>query len=127
MNEWGLIAPPLGDAVLDFDTPVTVYRFSAPARDGGIVSSEPEIDSFEAHGSFQPMSQKEAQYLPEGIRVSGASKFYTDCALRTASASDCNLADKVVDAAGVEWEVVAVEDWSPIGGYYKATLTRSSR
>jgi hypothetical protein len=115
------------DPILGFNTPVEVRRFSAPRRDGGLAVSEPEIERFPADGSLQPMNAREAQNLSEGIRTRGAKKFYTECPLRTASASDCNLADQICDSDGVFWEVQSVDPWQDLGNYFKVIVARVTR
>lgn len=70
-----------------------------------------------------PVSGRERVVLPEGIRNRETVAVYTTEALRTDDAPDGAGADILV-YGGREFTVVTVEDWSALGGFWKALAVK---
>jgi len=92
-----------------FRKPLTVKRTTAGAYvggfwvEGGLVTPAPVI-----RASVQPASQDDMQLLPEGRRISGAYRLYTDDDLMVANGTQ--NAD-VIEIAGADYEVMADASW----------------
>lgn len=92
-----------------FRKPLTVKRTTAGAYiggfwvEGGAVTPAPVI-----RASVQPASQDDMMLLPEGRRVSGAYRLYTDDVLLLASGTQ--NADIVI-IAGADYEAMADASW----------------
>ena len=71
--------------------------------EGGLVDPAPTILA-----SVQPASQDDMALLPEGRRVSGAYRLFTDSALLLANGSQ--NADRI-EIKGADYEVMAESDW----------------
>ena len=65
-------------------------------------------------GSLQPLSGRELERLPEGLRTRATSQLFTDpdVQLLTVELSTAKQADVVVTPTGRRFEIVAVEDWT---------------
>ena len=86
------------------------------------IAQSPSTTSFSTIMSFQPMSQKDLQLLPEGMRNSGAIKGYTATELFTVQTSTCKVPDKIV-FENVSYQVQTVDNWS-IANYFKIIAVR---
>lgn len=62
--------------------------------------------------SIQPLSAKEFDNMPEGLRDEAQAKVYTRFPLEPA--------DRII--AGERYKVLSVDDWQPLGGYSRAIL-----
>lgn len=93
-----------------FRKPVTVKRTQTGSyidgfwQEGGVVSPDPVILA-----SVQPASQDDMQLLPEGRRVTGAYRVYTNDMLNLAIGTQ--NADRVV-INGADYEVMAEAGWA---------------
>jgi hypothetical protein len=75
--------------------------------------------TFSILASVQPMSGRELQRLPEGMRVAERRVLFTATTLQVVGAPD------VVRVDGEDWEVESVENWGPaIGSFCKATIAK---
>lgn len=63
--------------------------------------------------SIQPLSAKEYQNLPEGIRNEASAKCITQFALQPG--------DRVIDG-GDRYKVLSCDNWQKLGGYTRAVL-----
>lgn len=103
----------------------TFKRYGAMTRDpdtGRTAGGAPVSTEFT--GSFQPLSGREREALPEGVRSSESLKVYTNEPLRTADQHDGVLAD-VVTYNGRDYRVVAVDRWPVMLDHFKVTLQRT--
>ncbi len=73
--------------------------------------------------SVQPLGPREIQLLPEGVRTRFPVKLFATSELRAAGDVTGAAGDKFT-FAGRTFEVIAVEDWSTHGGYWKAIAAR---
>jgi hypothetical protein len=120
-NEW------IGDAVLACG-PVTVDRVQhlpAPVIKGK-ASGPLETSTTQVKGSLQPMTGRELQLLPEGLRNRGVWKFYSQTSFQTADVAECGVPDRLV-FDGVTYEVHQVDPWDHVADYFKIILTRVDR
>ena len=105
------------------DSPIVVTRFQeAEIVDGYVQDTETE-KTFEIEGSFQPISQRDLQNLPEGMRNSGTVKLYTECELFTSDASKCGIPDRFCHE-DVLYQVESVNSWHDVGNYFKVVAVR---
>lgn len=93
-----------------FRKSVTVRR-TAPGsyvdgfwQEGGLVTPAPVINA-----SVQPATQDDMQLLPEGRRITGAYRLYTNDTLNLAIGAQ--NADRV-SINGADYQVMAEADWS---------------
>lgn len=120
-NEW------IGDAILACD-PIEAERIRhlpAPVVKGKVRGRLP-TQSDTVTGSFQPITGRELELLPEGMKNRGAWKFYTQADFQTVNVSECGIPDRLV-FDGVTYETQRVDDWAHAAGYSKVTLTRVDR
>lgn len=106
----------LADAIAEMQTGAyRVRRPSAPTvAKGRATPGAPTI--LEIAGSLQPMSGREMQRLPEGMRERELLQFFTPTEMRSGD---------VLEYGGYDWEVDRVFDFSQLGGYYRAVMTRA--
>lgn len=123
-QEFGVLGG-VGDAVLDCAVPVTVIRSLPSASIKGRVQA-PVEKRFAADLSVQPLSSRELQLLPEGMRTQERVKAYGVVELKTAKTSECKIPDRFV-YKGAEWQIDKVGDWSDVGCYYRYEAVRLSR
>jgi hypothetical protein len=116
----------LAGAVSEFAIWMDVFRFAAPTIVAGRVQESPKEKRIRVHGSLQPLTGKELQLLPEGMRNQGVMVLFTKTKLLTVSTSECKLPDEVRHG-GVCYEVTQVDDWGALGNYYRVLLTRRNR
>lgn len=91
-----------------FRKPVTVNRPGAGSYvDGFWQQGAPSQLTIQA--SVQPASQDDMELLPEGRRITGGYRLYTNDTLNLASGTQ--NADRVV-INGADYEVMAEADWS---------------
>lgn len=69
----------------------------------------------------QPLTPRELERLPEGLRSRELRHVWTAAALKVADG--VNVPD-LVAIDGASWEVQAVEDWVAFGGLCKAVVAR---
>lgn len=74
--------------------------------------------TFSVTASVQPMSGRELQRLPEGLRVAERRNFFTTTALQVTAAPD------VVSIDGEDWEVESVQAWGTLGAYFLAVVAK---
>jgi len=74
--------------------------------------------------SVQPMSGQELLRLPEGMRTRETLVAFSPVPLYPVT--DTVVPD-VVTVKGKKYEVTTVDDWSSLGGYWRATLVRAER
>ena len=75
-----------------------------------------------ACGSVQPLSDRDIERLPEGIRSSSQFQVYTDFEMRVEK-TDTYGPDEV-EYRGLRYGVQGVEDWQHLGGYSRYVLTK---
>lgn len=112
-------------AIDAFATPLVVTRTTESTTfvDGIAVPTTEEQVFDVVPVSVQPMTAHERQLLPELIRDREVLKAYTRCELRTVDVANKVKADRITYREQ-EWVVNAVQDWSELGGFWKAILVR---
>lgn len=124
-QEFGLLDCCVADAVMDNAFPVTVIRSFPSAQVKGRVSL-PIERKFTTQLSVQPMSNKELQMLPEGMRNQNRVKAYGVEELKTVETSECRIPDRFV-YKGITYQIDKVGDWSDLGGYYYYEAVRANK
>lgn len=76
------------------------------------------IDLIPITGSVQPLDDKDVQRLTDGQRTRAKWKLYTVTPLIVSEKPDTLVYDSV------EYEVSAVADWKPQGGYFRYVLLK---
>lgn len=77
--------------------------------------------TFSIVGSVSPAPGKTLELLPEGYRGRAGVVVFTATKLQTAEGGqDPDL----VSIGGQSYQVAALEDWSELGGYYRAVCVR---
>ena len=113
----------LNDCILSVGDDAEVIRHLPAPVVKGRVQGRPEEKRFPITISLQPMTQKQLNFLPEGMRNSGAMRGFTSFNLLTTDTSDCSVPDRIIKA-GVTYQVQRVDDWSNEAGYYEILATR---
>lgn len=72
--------------------------------------------------SVQPTTGRDLKRLPEGMRTREVLTVFTPTLLRTLSAT---TQPDSIQISGEAWQVQNVEDWSTLGGYYKALVIKA--
>lgn len=106
-----------------FGAPIKVSRALPSPVEKGRRTGRPEDFKFEVQASVQPLSDKELQQLPEGMRNQGTVWVFSDCELLTVSTSECRVPDRF-ECNGVTYQIQSVEDWSQTTGHYRCRATR---
>ena len=109
----------LSDVIEDEAVSLTITRSSAPAMSNGragVVTTS----SFTITACVQPAPTRELLLFPEGIRNRGMVKLFSAIELK-----DLPLPDQF-DYLGAVWDVVKVDDWMDVGGYYRCFAARVS-
>lgn len=105
----------LSDAIAEMET--GSYRIRRPAGQtttkGRVTQNPPTIH--QAPGSLQPLTGRELQRLPEGMRDREVRAFFTAFQIKSKD---------VLEADGFDWEVDSVSDWSVLGNFYRALMTK---
>lgn len=86
----------------------------------------PEPD-FTLTGVFQPADDKALQFLAEGDRSKGAKVLHTNCKLDITDRSEQTGVEQdqiYIRDGGEVWRVVAPQDWSPYGSFYRYICVR---
>lgn len=98
----------------------TVGRYgSGSYADGVFVPGSPTTLSIGA--SVQEARGRELERLPEGLNGKRLLVVYTKTALRTRQSG---AQPDVIAIGGENYQVELVEDWSALGGYYKAVVAK---
>lgn len=92
-----------------FRKPMTGTRYADGEWVGGFWQ-EGEEEPLEFTASVQPASQLDMQLLPEGRRLTGSYRLYTDATLRAAREGTSQQADRVT-INGEAYEVMAEMPW----------------
>ena len=109
----------IGRIIEHFNTPITVRRATDATEFTNGLADVVEVDTFSLSGiNVQPLTGRERELLPEGIRDKGLIKLYTQCPLLSVDVEGKVKADRL-DYRDQEYVVQTVEDWCPNGGYYK--------
>lgn len=99
----------LSGVLSSFDTETrTVTRPSNSYDANGVFSAT--TSTFSATLLEQPLTGKELQRLPEGLRGEEVRAFWATAELRVKDS---------IDISGTGWQVERVEDWSTHGGYWR--------
>lgn len=102
-------------------TTITVSRRGAPYVNDGVVQPGPNT-SLTMIAVVTPVTGRELERLPEGLRTRQPRRFFTVDALRTADDRSRFAAD-VVTIGDQEYQIERVSDWSD-HGYYESIGVR---
>ena len=110
-------------------SPFNAFRKSLKVRrigDVEYINGKPTEDASETlciKGSVQPANTDDMQSLPEGRRLLGVLKIYTDTKLRAAREGSYN--SDIIEIDGDDYEVAAVMPWqNGIINHYKILASR---
>lgn len=117
---------PFDDCIADAGVDVTVTRYEAPTVDKGRVVAPAAESTFCIRASIQPVTPKDLQLLPEGMRNLGAMAVYTTCELFTVEQVAGKIPDRLT-YKGIDYQIHSVEDWYDLGGYYRCIAVRMNR
>lgn len=99
----------------------TVTRNSASAYGSDGRLDAPSTTTLSVEGCVQPLTGRELQRLPEGLRTRELRAFYTATELKTQGAGQ-DPDSIAID--GDTWQVERVERWAELGNYWKAVLIK---
>ena len=92
-----------------FGRAMTVYRSAGgDYNDAGEWEATGPDTSFAIVGSVQPLSGRDRELLPEGVRSDQVVKIYTETALQTDSEDSSTKADQISDL-GSRFKIISVE------------------
>ncbi|HKI87200.1 MAG TPA: hypothetical protein VKA53_10715 [Thermoanaerobaculia bacterium] len=101
---------------------VTITRRAPDTRSLGLLSPG-ATSTFDAVVSVQPLSLRSAQMLAEGIRQRARFVLYGGDELIATDPSTGQRGDTFV-RGGRTYEIVAIEDWSAQGGYFRSVAAK---
>lgn len=99
----------------------TVTRASAGAYGSDGVYVPAGTSTLSAPACVQPITGRELQRLPEGLRSSEVRVFYTVVELRCAAP---DVAPDRVSINGSTWQVERVEPWNELGNYFRCLVRK---
>jgi hypothetical protein len=106
---------------------VTVKRYAKVRYSKGIQVAG-AIEEFEIIASVQPLTGRELDRLPEGLRAREVRELYTVEKLFTAdTAKESGQPPDDVELDGMLWEVQTLEDWNTLAGYFRAVVARKEQ
>ncbi len=108
----------LSDCIAEEAVAITITRSAAPTRVSGRPSVMGATSTVAIVASVQPLSSKELQLVPEGMRARGVRKVFTSTPLVLLPMPDR------FDYQGATWEIVDERDWLDIGNYYRYLAAR---
>jgi hypothetical protein len=113
----------IANAIRQVSEIVEVHRIPSGAYDehGRWNARAPEV--FKIQVAVQPSSPKELHDLPENRRSKAGITIYSTELLKTVSTSEMKQPDRI-SWHGDIYEVEKVEEWSELGGYCKAIVTK---
>lgn len=82
--------------------------------------SAPSTATFSALCSVQPIPTRELELMPEGLRARGLKAVFANVELKVLPLPD------TFPYLGDTWEVVKVDDWNDLCGYWRAFAARKS-
>lgn len=97
---------------------LTVTRAAAPTLVKGR-SVAGLTSTFPIKGSVQPLTDKEIQFLPEGLRATATWALFTDAVLTTDGFPD------QLTFQGILYTVKATQDWRANAGYARYVLVKN--
>ena len=121
---FGALSGDLSEAVEDCGCPRVIERARPSAMRKGRVAA-PLVERFEVVMSVQPMTDRELQMLPEGMRSRERVKGYACAELKTVDTSDCSVPDRFF-WNGAYYQVEKVGAWKELGNFYRYEAVRAS-
>lgn len=115
----------LSSVVLGFASAYTVTRASgagAYGSDGKF--DEPGTTTLSVQAVVHPLTGRDLQRLPEGLRTSDVLCVYSVERLRVKAAGE--RPDKIT-IGGEQYQVEHVEDWSTLGNYFRSYVRKVGR
>lgn len=107
--------------ILGVETVERRRRSASRGADGRTVITTESTTSIRA--SVQPITGRQREALPEGIRQRVSKKLYTKAELRSADQATGVPADQIV-YGGETFEVVQVHRWPALLAHFEADLVR---
>jgi hypothetical protein len=104
----------------------TIIRRTFGALDSAGRETPATTTSVAITASIQPMSGTDLERLPEGSLATDFIVVFSPSLLITADTTTGRDADVIV-YRGEEYEVVSVEPWVEIGGYYRAIAQKARK
>lgn len=98
---------------------VTRYSASAYGTDGRL--DAPTTSTFSILASVQPLTGRDLQRLPEGLRTAELLAVFTETELKTQGATQD---PDSVSIDGFSYEVQTVDRWGTLGNYYRAVVAK---
>lgn len=123
--EMGVLHDDASDCIDLASVPVTIIRHLRSARVKGR-SPDPVTKKILAETSIQPMTGKDLERLPEGMKTTGTKKIYSTVELMTVKTSECRVPDRVLYKSET-YQIEESDDWQDLGGYFKYVATRVER
>jgi hypothetical protein len=109
----------VSDIVVDFDLGGTTFTRRRPTTtysDEGI--AQQSYDDLTVAGIVQPANTEDAQFLPDGVRLSDVKAFYSSVPVSAGDGSS-TIGDVLVDDHGHTFQVLHVE------GFYKHGMIKA--
>lgn len=95
-------------------TTFTRKRPTSTLANMGLVTTT-YTDTMGIPGIIQPAATKDAQFLPEGVRLSDVQKFFTDSTELSPGDGATQLPDVLVDDSGLQYRVLHVQAFDKHG------------
>src|ERR1035438_3840736 len=109
----------VSDIVIDFDLGGTTFTRRRPITtySGEGITNQSYVD-LTVSGIVQPANQEDAQFLPDGVRLSDIKAFYSSVPISAGDGSS-TIGDVLVDDMGHTFQVLHVE------GFYKHGMIKA--
>jgi hypothetical protein len=109
----------VSDIVIDFDLGGTTFTRRRPTTtySGEGITNQSYVD-LTVSGIVQPANQEDAQFLPDGVRLSDIKAFYSSVPISAGDGSS-TIGDVLVDDMGHTFQVLHVE------GFYKHGMIKA--
>jgi len=111
------------DAIADISQEIILKRQPKGAYSSQGRWIDQPIEEIKINASVQVASSEDLIGLDEGLRTRETIKIYTTNFVKTGNVEKQTQADVIV-WQGKEFEIVKVEDWSVLGGYYSAIAAK---
>lgn len=106
---------------------VTITRFNAQAFDSnGRLNASTTSSTFSLTASIQPLSGRDVQRLPEGLRDRRGHSIWHTTELRPADAAAGTPGDRFT-YDGRTFEVISSERWADLGNFFKSIALQVER
>ncbi len=111
----------LSSVILDFASDYTVTRYTGVGSYSDGVHVPPASSTLTVKAVVQPMSGRELERLPEGLRAGEVQVVYS---LERLRAKAPNETPDQISIGGASWQVETSEDWQVLGNYYRSVVRK---